>query len=129
VVHARKAVELVPRDAGKANTLALAEYRAGHWAESLSAGERAIALSDGGGASDWFFLSFAHARKGNTDDAHKWFAKAVAWTKEKDPKNARLRQFWSEAAQLLGEPGPDAASTGSVPAPAVEKPPASQGPG
>jgi len=32
----------------------------------------------------------------------------LAWTNEKDPKNAALRQFWKEAAEPIGVPGPDA---------------------
>ena len=39
----------------------------------------------------------------------KWFDKAVAWTKEKDPKNAELLLVWTEAAGLLGQPGSEAA--------------------
>ena len=27
-------------------------------------------------------------------------------TKEKDPKDVELRQFWAEAADLLGRPSP-----------------------
>jgi tetratricopeptide (TPR) repeat protein len=120
--HARKAVELAPKDGRYVNTLALAEYRAGHWNESISASERSMALQNGGDASDWFFLALAHSRKDEKDDAGKWFDKAVAWTTEKDPKNAELRQFWKEAAVLLGQPGPNASGTSSPVAPAVEKP-------
>jgi cytochrome c-type biogenesis protein CcmH/NrfG len=120
--HARKAVELEPSNPSSFSTLALAEYRLGHWVESLAASERSMALRNGGDASDWFFLAMAHCKKGEKDEARKWFDKAVAWTKEKDPKNAELRQFWTEAAELLGQPGPDTAGTGSPTAPAVEKP-------
>ena len=49
----------------------------------------------------------AHAQKGEKDEARKWFDKAAAWTKEKDPKNAELLRFWKEAAELLGEPRAD----------------------
>jgi tetratricopeptide (TPR) repeat protein len=122
LVHARKAVELAPQDGGFANTLALAEYRSGHWAESIAASERSMALRNGGVASDWFFLAMAHWQKGENDEARRRFDMAVAWTKEKDPKNAELRQFWTEAAELLGQPGPVAAGTGSPAAPAAEKP-------
>jgi hypothetical protein len=37
------------------------------------------------------------------------------WTKEKDPKNAELRQFWAEAAELLARPGQDAATPPPLP--------------
>jgi tetratricopeptide (TPR) repeat protein len=122
VVHARKAVELQPQNGAYVNTLALAEYRVGRWAECIAAAERSMALNNGGGASDRFFLAMAHWQKRNKAEARKWFDKAVAWTKEKDPKNAELRQFWMEAAVLLGQPGPEAHGTGSPAAPAVEKP-------
>jgi serine/threonine-protein kinase len=117
LIHARKAVELEPGDSALVNTLALAEYRVGHWAESIAASERSMALRNGGDASDWFFLAMAHWQKGGKDGGRKWFDKAVAWTKEKDPKNSELRQFWTEAAELLGQPGPDAPGPASPKAP------------
>jgi eukaryotic-like serine/threonine-protein kinase len=113
LVHARKAVELAPWHGGSFNTLALAEYRSAHWAESLAASERSMKLRRGGSADDWFFQALARWRSGDKDEARKWFDKAVAWTKAKEPNNAELRQFWSEAAELLGQPGPDASGVGS----------------
>jgi tetratricopeptide (TPR) repeat protein len=120
LIHARKAVEMEPWDGGLVNTLALAEYRVGHWPESIAASERSMTLRNGGDASDWFFLAMAHCQKGGKDEARKWFDKAVAWTKEKDPKNSELRQFWTEAAVLLGQPGPDASGTKPPATSAVE---------
>jgi tetratricopeptide (TPR) repeat protein len=121
LVHAREAVHLAPKDGHYANTLALAEYRSGHWAESIAASERSMALTNGGGASHWFFLAMAQAQKGQKDQARTWFDKAVAWTKEKDPKNTALRQFWTEAAELLGKPVPDQSGPGSAPASTAAK--------
>jgi tetratricopeptide (TPR) repeat protein len=121
VVRSRKAVELAPNDGNFANTLALAEYRLGHWAESMAASERAMALRDGGSAWDWFLLAMALCQRAEKDEARKWFDKAVAWTKEKEPKNAELRQFWTEASELLGQPAPKAPGTGSPAAPSTEK--------
>jgi serine/threonine-protein kinase len=102
LAHARKAVELAPKNGSDFNTLALAEYRCHHWAESIAAAEQSIALRKSGDANDWFFLAMAHWQKGNKDEARKWFDKAVAWTLEKDHKNEELHQFWNEAAELLG---------------------------
>jgi tetratricopeptide (TPR) repeat protein len=107
LVHARKCVALTPNDGSLFNTLALAEYRVHHWDESIAAARRSITLRNGGSAYDWFILAMAHAQKAEKDEARKWFDKAAAWTKEKDPKNAELLQFWKEAADLLGLPGPD----------------------
>jgi superkiller protein 3 len=106
LVHARKCVELNPKDGNHVNTLALAEYRVGHWHESIAAAERSISLQRGGTALDWFILAMSHSRTGENEKARTWFDKAVAWTKEKDPKNAELLQFWKEAAKLLAVPGP-----------------------
>jgi tetratricopeptide (TPR) repeat protein len=104
--HAREAVHLLANDVTN-NTLALAEYRMGHWDESLAAGDKSIALGKGGNANDWFFQAMVRGHKGDKGQARKWFDRAVAWTRENDPKNKELLQFWSEAAEVLGQPGPD----------------------
>jgi Tfp pilus assembly protein PilF len=109
--HARKAVELAPKDSAIVNTLALAEYRSGHWVESITAIERVMAAPNGGTPSDWFILAMARWQKGDKDEARKWFDKAVAGIKEKAPGDAESRRFWVEAAQLLGRPGPDTDAT------------------
>ena len=70
------------------NTLALAEYRSGHWAESLAASERSMEMRKRGDANDWFLVAMARWQKGDKDEARKWFDKAVAGTKDKDPKNS-----------------------------------------
>jgi Tfp pilus assembly protein PilF len=119
----RKAVKLAPKEGNYVNTLALAEYRVGHWGESIAASERSMALGNGGSAFDWFFLALAHWKKGEKDKAAAWFDKAVAWTKEKDPRNTELRQFWKEAADLLRKPGPGLADASSAPSPATAQPP------
>jgi Flp pilus assembly protein TadD len=94
-----------PNDSNLHTTQCLAEYRAGRRAESIAAAERSIALTKGLDASNWYVLAMARWQKGDKDEARKWFDKAVAWAKQ-DPQNVELRQFWSEAAQLLGVPGP-----------------------
>ena len=76
----------------------------------------------GGNANDWFLLAMAHWQKGDKDEACKWFDKAVARTKEQGPENADSRRFWEEAAELLGQPGPDADGAGPSAAPAAEAP-------
>ena len=106
---ASRAITLDPKDGTRYNTLALAEYRAGHFAESIAAVERSIRLLPGIDASNWFFLAMARARMGEKDQATAWFDRAVAWTRKNDPKNPELLRFWAEAAGLLVRPGPDAA--------------------
>jgi hypothetical protein len=94
----------------------------GHGTESLAASEHSMALQNGGDANNWFLLALIHWQRGDKDEARKWFNKAVAWTKGEDPKGVELRQFWTEAAELLGQPGPEATGTAVPTAPAVEKP-------
>jgi tetratricopeptide (TPR) repeat protein len=71
LVHARKAVELAPKNANTHGTLALAEYRSSHWSESLAASERSVALRKGPDASDWFLQALAHWQNGEKDEAHR----------------------------------------------------------
>jgi tetratricopeptide (TPR) repeat protein len=118
LVHARKAVELAPKDGDAVAALALAEYRSGHWAESLAAIEQSLTMENGGDASNWFVLALARREKGDKNQARTWFDKAVVWTRQNAPEDPELHQLWTEAAELLGQPGP--AATGAVPA--SEKP-------
>jgi tetratricopeptide (TPR) repeat protein len=122
LAHSRKAVAMAPKVGYMVNTLALAELRLGHWTECIAAAEQSMAVGNGGDASDRFFLATAYWRKGNKDEARTWFDRGAAWTKEKDPKNDEFRQFWTEAAELLGQPGPGPISTGSPTSRAAEKP-------
>ena len=45
LAHARKAVELAKNGENPYGTLSLAEYRSGHWAESLAASDVVKAIS------------------------------------------------------------------------------------
>jgi serine/threonine-protein kinase len=105
--HVRKAVGLGPKEARFQGTLALVEYRSGHWAESLAASDQALKLRKDGYAWDFFLQAAALWQKSEKDKARTSFDKAVTLTKEKDPKNKELLQFWREAAALLGRPGPE----------------------
>jgi serine/threonine-protein kinase len=109
LVHARRAVELKTDQGTCLGTLALAEYRAGHWTESIRAGERAAALTKGGSAEAGFILAMSCWQKGARDEARKWFDKAVAWAGQEAPRDPDLRLLWLESAKLLGRPGPGAA--------------------
>jgi hypothetical protein len=58
-----------------------------------------------------YFLAMDHWQQARKDEARRWFDEAVKWTTAKEPSNAELRQFWTEAAALLGQPGPTAVGT------------------
>ena len=108
LAHAKRAVELGPDKENRHGSLARAEYRVGHWTESLAASERSMALTNGGHALNWFLMALASWQKGEKDKARSWYDKAVqaARTTEKHPNDVELRQLWTEAAELLGRPGP-----------------------
>ncbi|MGO9917434.1 MAG: protein kinase domain-containing protein [Isosphaeraceae bacterium] len=106
LAHARRAAQLQP-NGSFFGTLALAEYRAGQWALSLAAGERSLAMTKHGDANVWFAMALASWRKGDQGQARAFFDKAADWAKN-HPRmtDDDQRQLWSEAAQLLGRPGP-----------------------
>ena len=106
--HARRAVALGPEDGAFRTTLALAEYRAGHWAESIAAAERSIALTKGVDASNWFILAMALWQKGDKDEARKWFDKAVRVDQGEGPQERG-------AAPVLGGSGRVAGSARTWP--------------
>jgi serine/threonine protein kinase/Tfp pilus assembly protein PilF len=114
LAHARRAVEL-ESNVFTLNTLALAEYRMGHWNESLAASHQSMAIKNGGTGNgwDWFLVAMVQGRKGDKDEARKWFDRAVDWTRRHDPDDPELLQFWSEAAELLGLASPHAAGAAS----------------
>ena len=58
-------------------------------------------LSQGGDATDWFFLAMAHERLGAKDKARQCYAKAIAWMDKNKPQDEELRRFRAEAAALL----------------------------
>ncbi len=62
MAHARRAVEL-KRDYFALNTLALAEYRLGHWNESIATSEQSMAANHGGNAWDWFLMGLCSGRR------------------------------------------------------------------
>jgi len=107
--HARKAVASAPSNDYFQAGLALAEYRAGHFAEAIAAAERALDLGEEYQGFRWFILALAHARRGETDRARGHFNRAVDWTRKHEPYDTDLRQFWRETALMLGRPGPEVA--------------------
>ena len=73
-----------------------------------------MALQDGGDASNRFLLALAHWQEGDKVKAGSWFDRAVAWMKQHNAKDLGLHQLWTEAAERLGQAGPDANPAGSV---------------
>ena len=83
------------------NTLGVAHYRTGNWAEALKALQKSAQLQ-GDNSFDFFFLAMSHWRLGNRDDARQWYDKAVAWMEKNKPNDEELKRFRAEAEELLG---------------------------
>jgi WD40 repeat protein len=107
VALAEHAVKLDPTNPNHHNTLGIAYYRAGRFAEAL--GELQTSLKDGRGradAHDLYFLAMCHQALGDPAQARADFDRAVAW--RKPPRRlspawtAELDAFHAEAAALLG---------------------------
>ncbi len=114
--HARKAVSLEPNKGHYFRILAVAEYRAGRFAEAIAAAERSTELSRPAvHASNLFVQAMAHGRRGAASRACGFFDQAVAWTRKNDPNNVELLQFWREGATLFGRPAPDAPDAARLP--------------
>jgi eukaryotic-like serine/threonine-protein kinase len=110
VIAAKKAAELNPKQPIYVNTLGVALYYAGQYAEAIRALERSLREQKGqANAFDLFFLAMCHHRLGDAAKAKdclergkQWFRKRKAnlsadWVEE-------LTAFQAEAGALLAQP-------------------------
>jgi len=103
---ARKAAALTSNSPNVLNTLGLALYRAGQYAEAITTLERSLAGNKGQfDAYDLFFLAMAHHRLGHTMQARDAFDRAVRWSREQkqrpDMDAHGLAAFRAEAEAIL----------------------------
>ena len=109
ILLARRAVELVTDKGLCLNTLGVAEYRAGLYAEAVTTLERSRVANRGAYAGyDLFFLAMAHQRLGHGDNARENRDRALRWLEEHKgltAENAReLADFRAEAEAVLAGP-------------------------
>ncbi len=103
---ARRAVELTPDQGIYLNTLGVAEYRAGHYAEGIATLERSKAANrEGVLGFDLVFLAMAHHRLGHGTEAHMYYDQVVRWMEKQNgltAENAQdLATFRAEAEAVL----------------------------
>jgi tetratricopeptide (TPR) repeat protein len=106
---ARRSVKLAPGQQLTLNTLGVALYRAGHYAEAISVLEQSRAAGKGEfDAFDLFFLAMAHHRLGHGKQARDRFDRALRWWAERKNLPAQyvqeLTSFRTEAEALLAAP-------------------------
>ena len=94
-------MQLEPKQGTFRNTLGAAHYRAGDWVAAIEALNKSMELRQGGDAFDWYFLAMAEWRRGNKDEARRWYDKAAAWRLEKAKDNEELDRFEADASVVL----------------------------
>jgi tetratricopeptide (TPR) repeat protein len=110
VASAKRAVQLAPQVGTYSNTLGIALYRAGQFAEAIPALERSLRDAKGQtDAYDLFFLAMCHHRLGDPAKANECRERAAAWfQKHKGELTAvptrELTDFQSECDSVLGQP-------------------------
>jgi hypothetical protein len=109
---------MAPNVARYRTTAAAHEYSAGNWAKAKAECERAMALGSGKDPVTLFLLALVHERKAEHREARNWFDKAVACTGQNATQSGEMLRLWSDAAKLLGLPGPPAADQAGTGAPA-----------
>jgi WD40 repeat protein len=104
---AQKAVDLAPGRATFWNTLGVAQYRARRWQNAIESLNRSMTLAKGESESfNTLFLAMAHWQLGNNEKAHRFYDQALRWMSANRPIDEELRQFRTEAADLLGRTDP-----------------------
>ncbi|MFO0942557.1 MAG: protein kinase [Pirellulales bacterium] len=86
------AVRLSPSSSNAWNTRGLVLTRAGRYMESLEAIDKAISLSNGGSASDWYIKAMAYAGQGDSASALQWFSNAESVRITQSPNKTELRR-------------------------------------
>lgn len=103
VQHAKKAVELNPREWQYRNTLGTAYNRTGQWKEAVTALTAGLTLHDGGDANDFFELAIATWQLGEKEKAREWYRKGTRWL-EKNPTTKEITRVKKEADAVVKPP-------------------------
>jgi tetratricopeptide (TPR) repeat protein/tRNA A-37 threonylcarbamoyl transferase component Bud32 len=101
IAVAKKAVAAEPRNSNYWNTLGVAYYRAGQYAEALPAFDKSMMLSHGGDGFDWFYVAMAHWKLHNPEKAIDYLRKAQEWRRTEHVAAKDLLGIDEEAQQLI----------------------------
>jgi serine/threonine protein kinase/WD40 repeat protein len=110
LAEARKAVELEPKQFLFRNTLGVALYRSGQFAEAVPVLEQSLREGKGqADAFDLFFLAMSHHRLGEPAKAKQCQERAAAWFQDRQGKlpaqwTHELTAFQAEADAVLAQP-------------------------
>jgi Tfp pilus assembly protein PilF len=102
VALAEEAVAREPEKSAYWNTLGMARYRAGKWAEAEATLQKSVELHGQGGIpADWFFLAMACWRQEKRDEARAWYDKCERWMKVNPRVDESLYRYQKEAEALF----------------------------
>jgi Flp pilus assembly protein TadD len=101
---ANRVVELQPKDWRRWRTLGIVRYRAGEWKGAVSALEKAQQLLGRDDEIARLFLTMAHWRAGDREQARVCFDQARNLAKGNKPRGD-LPRYRAEAADLVGKSG------------------------
>lgn len=106
VALARQAVEADPNSATYLNTLGVAQYRTGAFADAVVTLNKSLTQGAGrADAHDLYFLAMCHAKLGQADHAKDCFDRAERWTQKNQSQTAtvaaEIRSFRAEAKTVL----------------------------
>jgi WD40 repeat protein/Tfp pilus assembly protein PilF len=108
---ARKAVELEPGNPGYTNTLGVALYRAGRFAEAAEELVRNASKGYRSAGYDWVFLAMSRQRLGQVDAARSALTRALDWQAKaiglRPDEAAEFQSFLLEARAILDGSPPD----------------------
>jgi tetratricopeptide (TPR) repeat protein len=101
IAVAKKAVAAEPRNSNYWNTLGVAYYRSGQYAEALPAFDKSMMLSHGGDGFDWFYIAMVHWKLHNPEKAIDYLQKAQDWKRTEHVSAKDLLGIDEEAQQLI----------------------------
>jgi tetratricopeptide (TPR) repeat protein/tRNA A-37 threonylcarbamoyl transferase component Bud32 len=101
IAVAKKAVAAEPRNSNYWNTLGVAYYRSGQYAEALPAFDKSMMLSHGGDGFDWFYIAMAHWKLHNPEKAIDYLRRAQDWKRTEHVAAKDLLGIDEEAQQLI----------------------------
>ena len=110
---ARKAVALTPGESVFLNTLGVAQFRAGRYADAVATLEKSLAAAKGSSEPfDLYFLAMARCKLGQVALACADFASAVEWRRSHPNQTGpgwseELDEFQAEAQDLLKAAPPE----------------------
>jgi tetratricopeptide (TPR) repeat protein len=99
---ARRSVELAPNWSWNLNTLGVALYRAGRYAEAVATLDLSLAAASHFDGYDLLFQAMSYWQLGHKPKALSCFEKADLWMKTHQQDDEELARFRAEAAALLG---------------------------